>query len=139
MKILVMGLPGSGKTWLSERMQKHLNCAWYNADKVRGMANDWDFSEAGRARQSNRMRVISDFEKMNGRVVICDFVCPLEETRKIFMPDYTIWMDTITEGRFEDTNKIFEPPKNYNIRISYHLSDHEIESWCSDFKATYNI
>ena len=71
-----MGLPGAGKTWLSERLQKHLECAWYNADKVRQMANDWDFSPEGRVRQANRMRTFADFEKQNNRFVICDFVCP---------------------------------------------------------------
>jgi adenylylsulfate kinase len=57
MKILIMGLPGAGKTWLAERLQKHLNdCAWYNADEVRKMANDWEFSEEARIRQARRMR-----------------------------------------------------------------------------------
>ena len=52
MKILVMGLPGSGKTYLTERLVPLLEAAWYNADKVRTMANDWDFSESGRLRQN---------------------------------------------------------------------------------------
>jgi adenylylsulfate kinase len=53
MKILVCGLPGSGKTWLSERLADHLdNCAWYNADTVRRSANDWDFSMEGRSQTS---------------------------------------------------------------------------------------
>ena len=74
MKILVMGLPGAGKTWLAERLQKTLKCAWYNADKVREMANDWDFSPEGRVRQANRMKTFADFEKQNNRFVICDFI-----------------------------------------------------------------
>ena len=68
-----MGLPGSGKTYLTQRLQPLLEAEWYNADKVREMANDWDFSDAGRARQSNRMRSFADFEKKNGRFVLCDF------------------------------------------------------------------
>ena len=108
MKILVMGLPGSGKTYLTERLVPILGAAWYNADKLRGMANDWDFSHEGRSRQSKRMRAFADFEKSHGRFVICDFVCPTKETRRLFDADVTIWMDTIKEGRFEDTNKIFE-------------------------------
>ena len=76
MKILVMGLPGSGKTYLTERLVPLLEAAWYNADKVRTMANDWDFSESGRLRQSMRMKTFADFEKVNGRFVVCDFVCP---------------------------------------------------------------
>ena len=70
MKILVMGLPGSGKTYLTERLVPLLDAAWYNADKVRNMANDWDFSDEGRARQSMRMKTFADFEKLHGRYVV---------------------------------------------------------------------
>ena len=104
MKILVMGLPGSGKTYLTERLQPLLKAAWYNADKVREMAYDWDFSDDGRRRQSNWMRAFADFEKGSNRFVICDFVCPTEKTRVDFGADYVVWMDTIKEGRFEFVN-----------------------------------
>ena len=113
-----MGLPGSGKTYLSERLQPLLEAAWYNADKVRGMAGDWDFSEDGRTRQSLRMKTLADFESSHNRFVICDFVCPTEETRRIFNPDILIWLDTIKEGRFEDTNAIFEKPKKCDYTIT---------------------
>tara|TARA_Y100001970_G_scaffold273757_1_gene372411 strand:+ start:1140 stop:1550 length:411 start_codon:yes stop_codon:yes gene_type:complete len=118
MKILVMGLPGSGKTYLTERLVPLLDAAWYNADKVREMANDWDFSNDGRRRQSNRMKNFADFEKSHGRNVVCDFVCPTKETRKNFDADITIWMDTIKEGRFEDTNKLFQEPENIDFHIT---------------------
>jgi len=117
MKILVMGLPGSGKTYLTERLVPLLKAAWYNADKLREMANDWDFSEEGRLRQSKRMRAFADFEKNNGRLVVCDFVCPTKQTRLNFDADIVIWMDTIKEGRFEDTNKLFEDPENVDFHI----------------------
>jgi adenylylsulfate kinase len=120
MKILIMGLPGSGKTWLAERLQKRLDCAWFNADKVREMANDWEFSEAARMRQAYRMKNIADYEKTNGRMVICDFVCPLEITRDVFEADYMVWMDTIKEGRFNDTNKMFQSPPKKDV--NYHVS-----------------
>ena len=118
MKILVMGLPGSGKTYLSERLVPLIDAAWYNADVVRKMANDWDFSNKGRDRQSKRMRTFADFEKSHGRFVVCDFVCPTKETRKNFEPDIVIWMDTIKKGRFEDTNKIFQSPGKVDFHIS---------------------
>ncbi len=118
MKILIMGLPGSGKTYLTKRLQPLLKAAWYNADKIREMANDWDFSDEGRERQSRRMKTFADFEKSNGRFVVCDFVCPTKATREIFDADILVWMDTIKEGRYEDTNKIFVKPENIDFRIT---------------------
>jgi adenylylsulfate kinase len=126
MKILVMGLPGSGKTYLSERLVPLLNAAWYNADVVRKMANDWDFSVDGRDRQSKRMRTFADFEKNHGRFVVCDFVCPSKETRKNFDADIVVWMNTIKKGRFEDTNKLFENPEKVDFRI-IEWNDHNHE------------
>ena len=129
MKILVMGLPGSGKTYLTQRLVPLLNAAWYNADQVRKMANDWDFSPEGRIRQSLRMKNLADFEKSQGRIVICEFVCPTSETKKNFNPDITIWMNTIKSGRYEDTNKMFEEPTNVSFKITeMNDNNHEIIS-----------
>ena len=113
-----MGLPGSGKTYLTERLVPLIGAAWFNADKVREMANDWDFSLEGRVRQSNRMKSFADFEKSHGRIAVCDFVCPTAETRRLFGADFTVWLDTIKEGRFEDTNQLFERPTDFEIRIT---------------------
>lgn len=126
MKILIMGLPGSGKTYLAERLQKHLDCAWFNADQVRSMANDWEFSDEARIRQARRMMNLADFEKAQGNTVICDFVCPTQLTRHIFEADFTIWMNTIPRGRFEDTNRIFETPGYADVVIEKFLTDQEI-------------
>ena len=126
MKILVMGLPGSGKTYLAKRMQPILIAAWYNADIVRDMANDWDFSPEGRIRQSLRMKSLADFDKKHGRIVICDFVCPTHETKRNFNPDITIWMNTIKSGRYEDTNRMFESPMEVDYEVN-EMNDHNHE------------
>jgi adenylylsulfate kinase len=118
-KILIMGLPGSGKTTLAKLLVPMFNAYWLNADKVREEANDWDFSEQGRMIQANRMKRLADEAINNNRIVIADFVCPTEITREDFDADYVIWMDTIKEGRFDDTNKMFEPPKKYNFKVLF--------------------
>ncbi len=114
-----MGLPGSGKTTLAKHLVPMYNAVWLNADEVRKDADDWDFSEEGRKRQSLRMSKLAKEARDNNRNVVADFVCPTEETRKQFGADYTIWMDTIKEGRFEDTNKMFVPPKDYDFKVPY--------------------
>lgn len=139
MKILIFGLPGSGKTWLAERLQLILNCAWFNADKIREMANDWEFSEAARLRQAYRMKSLADFESEMKRTVICDFVCPLEETREIFEADVLIWMDTIEEGRFEDTNRIFQKPNNWDIRFDKFESEDAVHEIARVLKEEYDV
>jgi adenylylsulfate kinase len=139
MKILIMGLPGSGKTWLAERLQKHLNCAWYNADEIRKMANDWDFSDDARRRQAFRMACIANAEKAFDRVVICDFVCPTKNTRDIFDANITLWLDTIKESRFEDTNKVFEEPTEFDYLIENFMSDKEIKQLADSLRKTYDV
>tara|TARA_B100001057_G_scaffold112115_1_gene110237 strand:+ start:3191 stop:3628 length:438 start_codon:yes stop_codon:yes gene_type:complete len=123
MKILIMGLPGSGKTTLAKLLAPMFNSVWLNADKVRKDADDWDFSPEGRKRQSLRMWTLAEEAIDNNRVVVADFVCPTEDTRKEFKADYTIWMDTIKEGRFEDTNKMFEPPTKYDFKVGHMEAD----------------
>ncbi len=109
MKILVMGLPGSGKTTLAKVLADKLGAAYFNADEVRKMFNDWDFSDEGRVRQAKRMSKLCEISST--RVSVVDFVCPTERTRRIFDAQLTIFMDTIDAGRFEDTNKVFERPE----------------------------
>lgn len=121
--ILIMGLPGSGKTTLASKLYSLINAKWINADKVRREANDWDFTKEGRIRQSERMRKLALKFKYEKNNVIVDFVCPTNETRKIFGPDFIIWMDTIKKGRFDDTNKLFEKPEFYNVRVTEKNSD----------------
>ena len=110
-KILVMGLPGAGKTYFSKILFPLINAVWLNADQVRKDADDWDFSTEGRVRQANRMKSLAQKALDQGKNVIADFVCPTDKTREDFNADVLIWMDTIKEGRFQDTNKIFINPK----------------------------
>ena len=110
-KILVMGLPGSGKTTFAKELVKRLNAVWFNADEVRQTVNeDLGFSEEDRLKQSERMSWMCDQVVKTGTYAVAEFICPTEETRVAFDPDYIIWIDRIKEGRFEDTNKLFVPP-----------------------------
>ena len=117
MRILICGLPGSGNTTLAEPFAELINGIWINADKVRTRYDDQDFTVDGRVKQAYRMRHLADGVQLAGKIAVADFVCPTNETRDIFNADYTIWMDTIKEGRFNDTNLIFENPKNYNYHV----------------------
>ena len=122
-KILIMGLPGAGKTTLASKLVPLINAKWLNADDVRKESNDWDFSEEGRKRQAKRMADLAEKLKNQGYIVIADFVCPTPEARKLFNPDFIIWVDTIDKGRFDDTNKMFLKPKNYDVRVTEKNSD----------------
>jgi adenylylsulfate kinase len=143
-RILIMGLPGSGKTTLAAALKKYLEengtmntvsaeslptsgfntkVTWFNADDVRRKHNDWDFSNEGRIRQSIRMFQFS--LEAGGDYVICDFVAPLVEMRNNYKADWTIWMDTIKEGRYEDTNKAFVEPIVYDFRVT----EQNAEKW----------
>ena len=117
-KILIMGLPGTGKTYLSKELIKIIPIIHLNADEIRKHFDDWDFSEEGRLRQADRMKRFSDYIIQEKISPLADFVCPLEKTRKILKPDIIIWMDTEKKGRFENTNKIFEKPKKFHFRIT---------------------
>ena len=117
-KIIIMGLPGAGKTYFAKILFPMLDAVWLNADEIRKKANDWDFSPEGRKRQSERMKKLAETALKENKNVIADFVCPTPETRSNFNADYIIWMDTITKGRFEDTNKIFVKPEKFDFRVT---------------------
>ena len=130
MKILIMGLPGSGKTWLGERLGKHFSIPFWDADVVREIYNDWDFSISGRAIQTERMRTLAELDPIS----ISAYVCPLPALRHNFNPDKLIWMDTIEEGRYEDTNKLFKPPlKIYDLRITKWIDENQLFKCLEDF------
>ena len=120
-----MGLPGAGKTTLANELAKLIKAKRLNADEIRKAANDWDFSEEGRTRQAKRMSDQALKLKSEGNNVIADFICPTPEARSLFPADYTIWLDTIKEGRFEDTNKMFVKPDKYD----FHVTTQDAKNW----------
>lgn len=130
MRILVMGLPGSGKSTFAKKLVEHLiavdrRVEWINADKMREAFNDWDFSEEGRIRQAERMAKFARNAETMNNIVVADFVCPTQKLRNIFKPDIVVWMDTIAAGRYDDTNKIFEAPRHYD----YHITESDLMPW----------
>ncbi len=126
-KILVMGLPGSGKTTLASKLVPLLKAKWVNNDEVRKAANDWDFSEEGRIRQAKRVADIAEKYKKEGKYnyLVADYICPTPQTRKLFNADYIVWINTIKEGRFDDTNKMFVKPEKFDFEVT----TQDAESW----------
>ena len=120
-----MGLPGSGKTTLSNELAPMLNAKRLNADEVRKEANDWDFSEEGRKRQAKRMADFAIKLKETGNYVVADFICTTPEARSLFPADFIICVDTIKEGRFDDTNKMFVKPDKYD----FHVTTQDAKNW----------
>ncbi len=120
-----MGLPGSGKTTLASELVPLLKAKWLNADEVRKEANDWDFSPEGRTRQAKRMWSKAEEYKNQGNHVVADFVCPTPAARALFPADFIIWVDTIKEGRFDDTNKMFVKPEKYD----FHVTTQDAKNW----------
>ncbi len=123
--ILIMGLPGAGKTTLSNELATLIKSKRLNADEVRRTANDWDFSEEGRKRQAKRMSDSALQLKNEGNNVIADFICPTLEARKLFPADYIVWVDTIKKGRFEDTNQMFVKPEKFD----FHVTTQDAKVW----------
>ena len=123
--ILIMGLPGAGKTTLANELAKLINAKRLNADEIRKAANDWDFSEEGRKRQAKRMSDAALKLKNEGSNVIADFICPTPEARILFPADYIVWVDTIKKGRFDDTNQMFVKPEKFN----FHVTTQDAKVW----------
>lgn len=123
MKILIFGLPGSGKSTLAKPFAELIDAVWLNADRVREQANDWDFTPEGRMRQAKRMRDLADGVVANGGIAVADFVCPTQKAREEFAPNYTVWMDTIEQGRYEDTNAMFEKPTQCDYHVAQWFTD----------------
>ena len=120
-----MGLPGAGKTTLANELAPSLNAKRLNADEIRKAANDWDFSEEGRKRQAKRMAEHALKLKNLANYVVADFICPTPEARSLFPADFIIWVDTIKEGRFEDTNQMFVKPEKFN----FHVTSQDAKYW----------
>lgn len=115
MKILIFGLPGSGKTFLAKKLVDHFGdrAEWINADAIREECGDWDFSIQGRERQLQRMRILAQQAVDRGKIAVCDFICPLNEYRELFDADYSVWMNTVESCKYDDTNQLFEKPFSF--------------------------
>ena len=117
-KILIMGLPGAGKTTLAKALMPRLNAVHFNADSVReNISKDLGFAHADRVEHARRMGWLCDRVVDSGTYAIADFVCPTEATRAAFGEAFVVWVDRIKQGRFADTNAMFEEPSHWDVRV----------------------
>ena len=121
MKVLIFGLPGSGKTTLAKPFAELIGGVHLNADEIREKYGDMDFTPSGRIRQAQRMRHLADGVVMAGKIAVADFVAPTSVTRHKFDPDFTVWMDTIKHSQYEDTNQMFQVPNKR--KVNYHVAE----------------
>jgi adenylylsulfate kinase len=128
--IAIIGLSGSGKTTLAKALAKELCAKHLNADEIRHEYNDWDFSEAGRLRQAHRIKNLSDKHDL----VVCDFIAPKAIHRHIVNADLLVWMDTVQESQYKDTDSLFEPPNQYNFRITEKNADKYVKIICNSIR-----
>ncbi len=130
MIIQIIGLPGSGKTTLAKALKERINAIHLNADEVRADINsDLGFSEAEREEQSRRLGAMARLLSNQGHDVVVDFVCPTKETRLVFgRPDILVWMNTIKQGRFLDTNKLWQDPENSDYVFEEQISVDDMAS-----------
>jgi adenylylsulfate kinase len=129
-KILIMGLPGAGKTTLARALAPRLNAVHFNADEVRAHINkDLGFSELDRIEQARRMGWLCDQVVKTGCFALADFICPTTTARTAFTeggPAFVVWVDRVQQSRFEDTNRMFVPPERHDIRV---LPTGSVEYW----------
>src|SRR6202047_2942652 len=118
-KILVMGLPGAGKTAFATALAPLINAVVFNADAVRAnLSRHLGFSHQDRVEHARRMGWMCDRVVEAGGTVIADFICPTPETRAAFGEAFVIWVDRIEAGRFEDTNRMFVAPDRVGLRVT---------------------
>lgn len=128
-KVLVMGLPGAGKTTLARLLADRLPARWFNADEIRATRHrDLGFSLADRIEHARRMGVYCDEAIAAGHHAVADFVCPTPQTRAAFGPAFTIFVDRIAAGRYADTNAMFVPPERFDVRVT---PGAPAEEWCA--------
>lgn len=132
--ILIMGLPGAGKTALATALAIKIKAVHWNADDIRGNINkDLGYSEDDRIEQATRLGWLSQKVISTGYPVVSDFVCPIPKCRDAFGSAFLIFIDRINESRFQNTNNIFVPPTTYNIRIVFGMTiDEEIDIIMND-------
>jgi cytidylate kinase len=126
MIILIVGLPGTGKTALAQELVSRSGAIHLNADAVRAdLSSDLGFTTTDRLEQARRLGAIARLISSQGKTCVVDFVCPTKETRKMFgKADFTFWVNRISKSRYENTNRMWEDlsEDEYDMKINFGLT-----------------
>lgn len=130
-KILICGISGSGKTYLSKLLAPAIGAIHLNNDEIRnGPHINFGWTLGERVSHAFRVGQWADMLVAQGYDVIVDMICPTVQAREALNPDYVIYMGTETVSQYPDTDELFVKPTD----ADYIVTSKSAEIWTRTLK-----